>query len=134
MPSGDVQDRPRTDAPRAVRHHLRILVHRLLHGHHHHVRNPAVGGFFFMTVFMLGLAIPYHAGEPRYLNRQLAVGKAGAIVGSFGFLYAVCVTVEGHRFLAPAKTRGRFCLLSSCRSRGAARLRSSPAKRAWKQL
>jgi hypothetical protein len=95
MPSGDVQDRPRTDAPRAVRHHLGILVHRLLHGHHHHVRNPAVGGFFFMTVFMLGLAIPYHAGEPRYLNRQLAVGKAGAIVGSFGFLYAVCVTVEG---------------------------------------
>jgi MFS transporter, PHS family, inorganic phosphate transporter len=73
-------------------------------------------GFFMMTVFMLGLAVPYHhwttAGNhtgfvvmygftffvpaeifPARLRStchgiSAAAGKAGAIVGAFGFLYA----------------------------------------------
>ncbi|KAJ6751338.1 hypothetical protein OIU85_001832 [Salix viminalis] len=58
-------------------------------------------GFFFMTVFMFALAIPYHHWTKRS-NRigflvmlrstchgiSAAAGKAGAIVGAFGFLYA----------------------------------------------
>ncbi|KAK6161301.1 hypothetical protein DH2020_004682 [Rehmannia glutinosa] len=56
-------------------------------------------GFFFMTVFMFALAIPYNHWTHRE-NRigfvimsachgiSAAAGKAGAMVGAFGFLYA----------------------------------------------
>ncbi|KAK4357017.1 hypothetical protein RND71_022627 [Anisodus tanguticus] len=54
-------------------------------------------GFFFMTVFMFALAIPYHHWTLS-ANRiglrstchgiSAAAGKAGAMVGAFGFLYA----------------------------------------------
>ncbi|CAN6247640.1 unnamed protein product [Urochloa humidicola] len=62
-----------------------------------------LGGFFFMTAFMLGLAIPYHhwttpghhigfvvMARLRSTCHGIssAAGKSGAIVGSFGFLYA----------------------------------------------
>ncbi|KAL2463598.1 putative inorganic phosphate transporter 1-7 [Forsythia ovata] len=62
-------------------------------------------GFFFMTVFMFALAIPYthwtHREKPNWIPEifparlrstchgiSAAAGKAGAIVGAFGFLYA----------------------------------------------
>eukprot|EP00253_Pinus_taeda_P002340 PITA_02340 len=57
-------------------------------------------GFFFMTVFMFSLAIPYHhwrSGHPIGFvvilrstchGISAAAGKAGAIVGGFGFVYA----------------------------------------------
>ncbi|OMP01040.1 General substrate transporter [Corchorus olitorius] len=58
-------------------------------------------GFFFMTVFMFALAIPYHHWTLKENNIgfvvmfrstchgiSAAAGKAGAIVGAFGFLYA----------------------------------------------
>uniref|UniRef100_M8BFD6 Major facilitator superfamily (MFS) profile domain-containing protein n=1 Tax=Aegilops tauschii TaxID=37682 RepID=M8BFD6_AEGTA len=89
-----------------------------------------LGGFFFMAVFMLGLAFPYHhwttpgnhIGFVVLLRStchgiSAAAGKLGAIVGSFGFLYLAQnkdPAKVDHGYKAGIGVRNSLFILAAC--------------------